>query len=353
MSTLVLRPLPRGVDSRLLAYLRQSLHVRDLSFAEKPTLLPEGWETDIYRFQLRCGTALPAAFTSPLILRAYSSRLGLPRLLQEFAAQQHLIKTGYPVARPLLVERCAAVLGGPFMIMTLVPGRTMLAALLDRFTDIWGLPARMAEMHARLHALPAANFPHPPRPFLERHLDEMNRLLRQHHLHGLSPGFDWLRSQRPEVACRSSILHLDFHPMNLLVERGRCEGVLDWCQSDVGDRHADIATTLVLLDTAPLEGLTTVHRLASLIGRSMLRRRYLRAYRRFFPVEEGRLRYFKAWAALQRLCRWGAWLRAGPSITGSKSAVMRFVTPKHIAVLERHFRGQTGVALRLFPSLRS
>jgi hypothetical protein len=75
--------------------------------------------------------------------------------------------------------------------------------------------------------------------------------------------------------------------------------------------------------------------------------------RRFFSIEEGRLRYFKAWAALQRLCRWGVWLRAGPSITGSKSAVMRFVTPKQIAILERYFQGQTGVALRLFPSLRS
>jgi aminoglycoside phosphotransferase (APT) family kinase protein len=337
----------RGADAPLLGYLRRRLRVRHLSFAEKPTALPEGWETNIYRFQLQAEEALPRPFTPPLILRAYSSRFGLPRLRHEFAAQQFLAEIGYPVARPLLCERSAAVLGGPFMVMSLVPGQTMLAALLRRFTDIWWAPAQMAEMHAALHALPSASFPRPPGSFLERRLREMRQLVRKYDLGDLAPGLDWLWTHRPEAPEVASILHLDFHPMNLLFDQGHCRGVLDWCESDVGDRHADVATTLLLLDTAPLEGITVAQRLASLAGRSMLRRRYLRAYRRFFPLDRDRLGYFKARAALHRLCRWGTWLRAGPLITGSKPAVMRFVTSEQIAILERYFLEHTGVSVRL------
>jgi aminoglycoside phosphotransferase (APT) family kinase protein len=347
MSTLVLPRVTPGVDAPLLAYLQQSLRLRGLSFAEPPTLLPEGRETNIYRFRLRGNGPLPPAFTPPLILRAYSSRFGLPRVCHEFAVQQFLAAAGYPVPRPLLLERSAAVLGGPFLVMDLVPGQTMLAALLARFTDIWWAPAHMAAMHARLHGFPAADFPSPPGRFLERRLREMRRLLHEYELDGLTPGLDWLQGRRPEPPEVPSILHLDFHPMNLVFDRGCCRGVLDWCEADVGDRHADVASTLMLLDTAPLEGITAAQRLAALAGRSMLRRRYLRAYRRFFPIDRARLRYFKAWAALQRLCRWGTWLRAGPLITGSKPSVMRFVTPEQIALLERYFQHQAGVPVRL------
>jgi aminoglycoside phosphotransferase (APT) family kinase protein len=317
MSALNLLPEIRGVAAPLLAYLQRRLCLRDLSFAEKPTLLPEGWETNIYRFQLRAEEPLPRLFTPPLILRAYSSRFGLPRLRHEFAAQQFLTKAGYPVARPLLVEESAAVLGGPFIVMDLIPGQTMLAALLHRFTDIWWVPAHMARMHAALHALPSRDFPCPLAPFLPRRLRNLRRLICKYDLKGLAPGLDWLAAHQPDPAEAPSILHLDFHPMNLLFDGNRCRGVLDWCESDVGDRHADVAATLLLLDTAPVVGITVVQRLACLTGRSMLRRRYLRAYRRSFPIDRGRLRYFKAWAALHRLCRWGTWVRAGPGITGS------------------------------------
>jgi aminoglycoside phosphotransferase (APT) family kinase protein len=347
MSVLILPPVARGVDAPLLDYLQRSLGVRDLQFAEKPTLLPEGWETNIYRFHLRAEDTLPDAFARPLILRAYSSRFGLPRLRHEFAVQQFLATTGYPVAHPLLLEPSPAVLGGPFMVMTLVPGQTMLAALLQRFTDILWAPAHMAEMHARLHALPATNFPRPPNAFHERRLRDMRRLIRAYHLDGLTPGLQWLQAHQPNAPAVPSILHLDFHPMNLLFDHGRCRGVLDWGESDVGDRHADLAATLLLLDTAPLEGMTVAQRLASLAGRSMLRRRYLRAYRRFFLIDRARLRYFKAGAALYRLCRWGTWLRASPLITGSKPSIMRFVTEEQIAILEGYFRRHAGVTVRL------
>ncbi len=50
-----------------------------------------------------------------------------------------------------------------------------------------------------------------------------------------------------------SLLHLDFHPFNLVAQGGRIVGVLDWTNSSVGDPRADIARALTILQvSAPL-----------------------------------------------------------------------------------------------------
>ena len=54
-------------------------------------------------------------------------------------------------------------------------------------------------------------------------------------------------------------------------EGKRCSAVFDWSESDVGDRHADVATTLVLLKSAPVEVPNVLHRLSMLPGRGACR----------------------------------------------------------------------------------
>jgi aminoglycoside phosphotransferase (APT) family kinase protein len=72
--------------------------------------------------------------------------------------------------------------------------------------------AQMAEMHARLHALPIEAFPAPAGPWLERWLGELEAEIRLGDLAGLSPGLDWLQRHRPADRGAPCILHLDFHP---------------------------------------------------------------------------------------------------------------------------------------------
>jgi aminoglycoside phosphotransferase (APT) family kinase protein len=144
-----------------------------------------------------------------------------------------------------------------------------------------------------------------------------------------------------------SIVHLDFHPLNLMAQAGRCQGVLDWGDSDVGDRHADVAVTLVLIRSVVVAMASAWQRLAAWPGRGFLYRRYRRAYARLLPLDESRLSYYMAWAALRRLCRYGLWLRHGPQATGGKPASLRYLTSDRIDVLCRCFWRQTGVAVRL------
>src|SRR5262249_10261515 len=141
--------------------------------------------------------------------------------------------------------------GGPFLVMERVPGRILLRAMLRRPWIFLHFPAQMAETHARLHTLPVEGFPAPPGPFLGRHLDEMRAAVARHDLPGLAPGLGWLEAHRPAEAAAPSILHMDFHPLNLIEREDDSLVVLDWTYADLGDPHADVATTLLILDCVP------------------------------------------------------------------------------------------------------
>ena len=72
----------------------------------------------------------------------------------------------------------------------------------------------------------------------------------------------WQRwsSTDPELAARllaqpakaSCVIHLDFHPLNILGHRGEITAVLDWANVHIGDPRADLARTQALLQLAPL-----------------------------------------------------------------------------------------------------
>ncbi|HZT82445.1 MAG TPA: phosphotransferase [Gemmataceae bacterium] len=334
---------PAQVGPALLDYLRPRLGAGPLRFAEGPTPLTHGWEAHVHEFRLETFPLLPAAYQRRLILRIYQGAAGVPRARHEHAAQLRLHQLGYPVPRPLLLEEDCAVLGGPFLVMEWVPGDTLLERLRGRFRRFLAIADCLAEMHLRLHALPAAGFPAPAGDFLDRRLAELDQLVGGYRLEGLAPGLDWLHAHRPAPDGPPSILHLDFHLANLMAEEGRPPVVLDWGEADVGDPHADVAMTWVLFHTAPVALRTWREGVLAQPARWSMTRRYLLHYGKVRPLDDRRLRYYLAWAALRRLAVAGAWLRAGPQAQGFKASSARHLTPAHLADLCRCFRKGSGV----------
>jgi aminoglycoside phosphotransferase (APT) family kinase protein len=224
----------------------------------------------------------------------------------------------------------------------------------------------MAQAHARLHRLPVADFPARPGTLLARRFQEMAIVLQAYDLDGLRRGLDWLLTHCPPPPDRPTLVHLDFHPLNLIhtasgkqgdcspEERGQspclADGsltVLDWVEADVGDRHADVATTLMLMECVTAGAATASDHFWTWAGRFWLVRWYLKAYHRLLPLDWDRLAYYRAWAAFYRLCTYGRWLWAGPQVTGSKPTVLQHLGPCARERLQRYFRKWTGVAVRL------
>jgi len=261
--------------------------------------------------------------------------------------QRAMDRQGYPVARPLLREESSDLLGGPFLIMEKVPGRTLFEMLLRKPWLSWIGAKKMAELQHRLHSLPVKASPGHAESLLERRFDDMREAMQVYDLHGLRAGYDWLVERRPPEPRRPCVVHLDFHPVNLVGDGLETMAVLDWSEAAVGDYHADVATTLMLMRCCSVEKTSWLDRRILPIGRLFLSRWYLRCYGWRAPLDKQKLAYYKALAALSRLCRYCRWLRAAPALCGCKPSSLRLLTPSHLQTVQTYFWRQTGVAVEL------
>ena len=325
--------------------LGSELNAGPLRIEEGPTEEPHGWEAHVYRFRLESQVPLPSPYDRALGLRAFDTPHALARARHEFDVMRAIHALGYPVPRPLLYEEDCRFLGGPFLISSWVDGITLLEWLRRGFWRLLSAAGKLARLHLALHDLPLAGPLAPADSFVERRLGEIETTIADYELPELAEGFVWLCRHRPVAAQRPSILHLDFHPANVVVEHGQPHAVVDWSEADAGDRHADVAMTLVLLRTAPVSGETALERLLRRPARWWLARRYLRVYRHSADLDPGVLRYYVAWAALRRLAVCLVWRRAGPWVHGFKTSAVQYANPGHEESLRRVFRQATGIRL--------
>jgi aminoglycoside phosphotransferase (APT) family kinase protein len=337
---------PDNVAQALLGYLGRRLDDDEIDYAARPTAIADGWETYLYHFQLK-GPHLPAAWQQPLTLRIHADRAGVERARHEFTVAQHLVRLGYPVPAVLLLEERPALFGGPFLVMRQVVGAPLLRAMLAAPWKIFNFPAQMAATHVALHDLPADGFPTAPGSFLQRRLEGLACSIDEHDLAALRPALAWLWQHQPAPPSQLSILHLDFHPLNLIYRPDGSLAVLDWTYAAVGDADADVATTLMFFEAIPLAPRNPWEWLAIPIGRPIQCWSYLHAYRRRRPLDDHKLAYYRACAALNHLVRYSRWLTAGPKACDCKPVSRERIDLKLMAALGRYFERWTGVRVKL------
>ncbi len=122
--------------------------------------------------------------------------------------------------------------GRPALLLSWLPGSPILDELRRAPWRAWALGAAFGRAQAAIHALPA------PSPLAERP----------------NAWIDWLGPTYPELAerlrmdeQRAALLHLDYHPLNVLTDGERVTGVLDWRNALSGDPRADAARTVAIL----------------------------------------------------------------------------------------------------------
>jgi aminoglycoside phosphotransferase (APT) family kinase protein len=316
-------------------------------YESEPCPVGDGWEALVYHFHLRGAESLPPEYRSPLTLRLLACPEGIPRGRHEFEVQRFLRQCGYPVPAPVLWEERCDALGGPFLLMEQIPGPTVLRRLVRRPWTVLAVAEQMAELQARLHRIPVQDFPHLAEPLADRGLNEIEEIIRRYGFRSLNPGLDWLRDRLPEPPATPGILHLDFHPLNLIHRPGHLPAVLDWDMADVGDPHADIATTLLFLRSGPNEGKLPREKIIIEAGRRILEACYLSALRKRLSLDEVKLAFYLALAFLLRLARSGRFLAAGPQVSGAKPSLVRRLRIGHLDLLCGQFRRITGVDLPL------
>jgi aminoglycoside phosphotransferase (APT) family kinase protein len=154
---------------------------------------------------------------------------------REVAVMAAASSAGLPVPRVY----AEGIWGGrPVLHMSWMPGRPLRDALRTHPWRVRALGVQFGRTQAAVHAVPppAALLAHPT---------------------------PWIAWANPDDALRDCLcaaargpnvlLHLDFHPMNVLVADGRVSAVLDWANARAGDPRADLARTASILRFAPLD----------------------------------------------------------------------------------------------------
>ena len=283
------------MPASLLAYLRNQL-CEAVEFSEEPQASAGGYETAIYAFRL---TGVPPEFAGPLILRVYPGFVDPARVTYEKTVHDTLVAGAYPAPRVVLASTDVETLGGGFLVMERLPGKTLtedffqLSTILRLKTRAFGFVARsMAQLHLRLHAvdgsrllqaLTAEGLPDSAPPYrvstrlatFDGRLDQLAARAQAANLDGLAAGIGWALKHRPnehdEVLC-----HGDFHPFNVMSERGEISGVIDWSLATMASPAFDVGNTLMILGLASGAGRGG---LASALRRSTAKR-YLSHYQK-------------------------------------------------------------------------
>ena len=165
----------------------------------------------------------------------------------------------------------------PALLMSWMPGRLLRHELRRRPWRAWALGVQFGRIQAAIHATPVP------------------AALRR------DPA-SWIDWAEPDAALRDRLrrssdgevlLHLDYHPANVLVQRGRVSAVLDWANARAGDRRADLARTAAILRFAPVAGRSSP-------VTAMARRAFIAGWRHGYRGMAGRvtgMAPFYAWAA--------------------------------------------------------
>lgn len=152
------------------------------------------------------------------------------RCEREVAAMEAAAAGGVPVPE---VHAQGVWQGRPVLLLSWLPGRPLLHHLLRQPWRARAYGSAFGEMQATIHALPA------PDTLMESSTSWIDRI---------TAGEDVLRARLHGIEpLRNALLHLDYHPLNVLADGKRITGVLDWANTHPGDPRIDVARTRTIL----------------------------------------------------------------------------------------------------------
>ena len=351
---------PAEISRRLSSYLVASV--------ARVSVLASGWETTVFAFTLESRSSVCAniPIAQPVVLRFYEGSAADSKGKREHLTIDRLSNAGFPVPRPYHFEPNHQALGAPFLIMERLRGNPLFGArsfptAFKTFSlGFFSFVRAQARLHkydptsAGLREIPHAfasdgqSYNDEP-PLLDRLLKIIADRVENGPLPGLREALDRVTVRAPRFRTSpQSIVHMDYHPLNVMVHGVRVTGVIDWVNTDVGDRHLDAAMTAVILSSSALEHPRWMR--DNLVGnglRASFAALYMPLYHAMAPMNFERFRYCQAVAALLRLSMLGMMRARGPEIVGFRPESISEVTPAVVRLLSRYATRKSGASARL------
>jgi aminoglycoside phosphotransferase (APT) family kinase protein len=338
----------KDIVRSLLEYLQSRTACQLLAYAEAPTRMSGGYDATILSFSLQ-SAADP--FSGPLVLRLFQATVDAQRASREAAVQNALADLGYPAPRVFVAEPRTEPLGGPFLIMERIPGRSLgtefeglsIKGLGQTLGILRQLPRIRREVlrlwdeaQTRLHGLPVSDFVDRVERAgfsgenfsFDSQLASLCASAEEFGLNELRPAINWLTGHRPRRAQTAVICHGDFQPLNILADHGRLSGVVDWVKATIADPAFDYGAVLAIFATVPIRVPAGLHRAFRALMNNLARTHSRRC--RSLPESEASLRYYQIFNCVVQL------VTVGRSRAQGKTADHIYNSPAGVANLINH-----------------
>jgi len=221
----------------LLKYLKQETGNKEIQYASPPKPLAGGFEAQMYEFTL---VNQPKNIPEKLVLRIIPSDSPRHEAYLTGTTQTYLANYGFPTPKTYFIHPQTETLGGQFIIMEYIQGKTMY----DTYPDHYSAKL-MTETYHALHSID-------PTPliqqFKEANVSEkwfQGLVWREEYIHTqakwLRPALKWVKENYPKDRVNHRLCHGDLHPLNIMVRDEKVVGVVDWGCLKIEDFHYDLA----------------------------------------------------------------------------------------------------------------
>jgi aminoglycoside phosphotransferase (APT) family kinase protein len=327
----------RDLETSLTSVCRRTFDLPD-GRAYGLRQIADGWECDVWTFLL---SPRPGAHPLRLILRGYRGSGAAEKAVTVSAAMRTLKSAGFAVPVIFTVQTDNSSLNQPFVIMQRIDGE-LLGDMMRRANglELDILVERFCGLAVHLHRLDLEpdNAEFVPRLSIDGWLTSAKQAVDEYDLPDFAPVVAWLEANRPRAEFSPSMTHGDFHPWNVLVDKGGNPSVIDWTSAQLMDFRFDLAWTLLLASAS--------------FGDDM-RLRILHDYERLWGETVEDLDFFEAAACGRRLSGILISLRDGPERMGMRpeAAGMMIGAGSHIATARRILRERTGLEIPIVDEL--
>jgi aminoglycoside phosphotransferase (APT) family kinase protein len=156
----------------------------------------------------------------------------MPTLQRELVALGAARDHGVPVPQ---VHAVGTYQARPALLMEWSRGRPLLDEVRARPSQVLGLGVQFGRCQAAIHRVAA------PASLRANWIAWAGPVERRFAIH----------LERVSAGQPRRLLHLDYHPLNVLVHHHRISSVLDWTNAHAGDPRADFARTVTILRLSP------------------------------------------------------------------------------------------------------
>jgi len=299
-----------------------------------------GWETEIYTFEVdsrKDGDVIK----EHRVLRVFQGDGAGHKSAKEYYLMRKLDEAGYPVPRVYSHEETGDAIGKPFIIMERILGTTLDKAYRNENPEELhrGLK-RLIELFVRLHRLDVTPFKGitelPCHDDLVQDNLDWYRRTAEGQIKWL---VNWLAERKRYVEpTRQSVVHMDYHGMNVMLREDGSEAIIDWGASRIGDHRMDLGWTLLLYTT---------------FGGDFYRAPILALYGEHSGSPVADIEYFEVMAVTRRIIDLVTTMEGGTDSVGLKSDVVEMMkeSKEHYHRVHDVLSARTGIKLDEFSEL--